>query len=80
MKHFLILITLLIYFISVSDIIAQCGAGTSVLLATQTDVNNFINNNCTIFLGSLFILDNNDGVDNIIVDTYFHRRKVDDSK
>lgn len=45
---------------------AQCGfSGTTIYLRTQTDVDNFISNWCTDFQGSLYIEDNNDGIDNI---------------
>jgi len=60
-----IVLLLMMSFFFAKETKAQCGAGTSVVLSTQTDVNNFISNYCTNFLGFLTIIDNNDGVANI---------------
>ncbi len=65
MKKTVIVLLLLTCVLFVGGVKAQCGNGMTVVLSTQTDVNNFISNNCTNFLGSLIILDNNDGIDNV---------------
>ena len=52
--------------LSISHLSGQCGSGMVVTLATQDDVNNFIANHCTDFLGSITIRDDNDGTDDII--------------
>ena len=43
----------------------QCGNGLTLNLTSQTQVDNFLSNYCTNFLGRINVVDNNDGVDNI---------------
>jgi hypothetical protein len=44
----------------------QCGSGVTVILKNQAEVNNFIANNCTNFLGNLIIDDSQDAPSNNI--------------
>ena len=52
--------------ISVIQLYGQCGDGETVLLDSQTKVDNFLDDYCTDFNGNLQIFDNNDDQDNIV--------------
>ena len=45
--------------------ISQCGQGLDLTISTQTQIQNFITNYCEDFKGTLRIIDDRDGVDNI---------------
>lgn len=59
------ILTLIAPLLVAGQLFCQCGAGLSLTLQTQTEVDNFIADYCTQFEGSLLIQDDNNGVDNI---------------